>query len=160
MKHCFIFTQKGGVVSRRYEGGDLFGRFKEALKQPEVERSLFSSSDEDDLEETRESLQKEWEIISEIDKVEEELARVNKQMKYEQCTRKKRIYKRIKIMERKLELRWMSEEDFNQPSTSMGRSGPTPTSRYQPFSDDSDSDSDSDSDEEEKKKQERGRGER
>ena len=53
---------------------------------------------------------------------------------------KKRIYKRIKIMERKLELQWMTQEDFNQPSTSMGRSGPTPTSRYLPFSDDSDSD--------------------
>ena len=53
MKHCFIFTQKGGVVSRRYEGGDLFGRFEEALKQPEVERSLFSSDEEGDLEKVR-----------------------------------------------------------------------------------------------------------
>ena len=84
--HC----QKGCVVVRNYENCDLFGRFKDALSKLEVERSLFSSSDEDDLEETRESLQKEWEIISEIEKVEEELARVNKQMKYEQSTRKKK----------------------------------------------------------------------
>ena len=53
MKHCFIFTQKGRVVSRKYEGGDLFGRFEEALKQPEVERSLFSSDEEGDLEKVR-----------------------------------------------------------------------------------------------------------
>ena len=92
-----IHCQKGCVVARNYESGDLFGRFKDALSHLEVERSLFSLSDEDDLEETRESLQKEWEIISEIEKVEEELARVNKQMKYEQRTRKKRIYKRIKV---------------------------------------------------------------
>ena len=61
----------------------------------EVERSLFSSSDEDDLEETRESLQKEWEIISEIEKVEEELARVNKQMIYEHYSRQRTLKRKL-----------------------------------------------------------------
>ena len=56
MNDCFIFTQKGRVVARNYEGGNLFGRFKDALSHPEVERSLFSSSDEDDCKITKETM--------------------------------------------------------------------------------------------------------